>query len=272
MFRALTCPSSGGKIVFTQHLVSSLSVNVCTVHWYTVYCADVYTDEEQKLLDLGLQYSMQRSTKSTWTNLVLETERAIRLLCDKLQSALGTIASKKLKQLHNTKHQNNTRKRQLHIPKQINQKITSKNAMITRADKDETTVITHTHDFIHKFDVFSTMHHSIVLFHQPTLMLNFLLLHYYPRHVSSINMPIFRRKNCIHTASGSFALCKRLHSTLVESGLQSQCEYASPACRLNDGHEQCTGNTSREPGTVRGTARRPHFSLAIISVTVQLRI
>ena len=62
-------------------------------------------------------------------------------------------------------------------------------------------------------------------FHQPTLMHNFLysltirLLHYYPLHVSSINMPIFRRKNCIHTASGIFALCKRLHSTLVESGL-----------------------------------------------------
>jgi hypothetical protein len=34
-------------------------------------------------------------------------------------------------------------------------------------------------------------------------------------------MPIFRRKYCIHTASGIFALCKRLHSTLVESGLQS---------------------------------------------------
>ena len=32
MFRTLTCPSSGGKIVFTQHLVSSLSVNVSTVH------------------------------------------------------------------------------------------------------------------------------------------------------------------------------------------------------------------------------------------------
>jgi len=32
MFRALTRPSSGGKIVFTQHLVSSLSVNVWTVH------------------------------------------------------------------------------------------------------------------------------------------------------------------------------------------------------------------------------------------------
>ena len=32
MFRALTCPSSGGLIVFSQHLVSSLSVNGCTVH------------------------------------------------------------------------------------------------------------------------------------------------------------------------------------------------------------------------------------------------
>ena len=44
------------------------------------------------------------------------------------------------------------------------------------------------------------------------------LLHYYPRHVSSINMPIFRSKNCIHTASGIFVVCKRLPSTLVESG------------------------------------------------------
>ena len=74
------------------------------------------------------------------------------------------------------------------------------------------------------FDVFSTVHHSIELFHQPTLMHSFLyslticLLHYYSRHVSSINMPIFRRKNCIHTASDIFALCKCLHSTLVESG------------------------------------------------------
>ena len=32
MFRALTCPSSGGPVVYTQHLVSTLSVNGCTVH------------------------------------------------------------------------------------------------------------------------------------------------------------------------------------------------------------------------------------------------
>ena len=78
----------------------------------------------------------------------------------------------------------------------------------------------------------------IELFHQPTLMHSFLyslticLLHYYPRHVSSINMPIFRRKNRIHTASGILALCKRLHSTLVESGLvRSQPVYCADVYR-----------------------------------------
>ena len=74
----------------------------------------------------------------------------------------------------------------------------------------------------------------VELFHQPTLMHDFLyslticLLHYCPRHVSNINMPIFRRKNCIHTASGIFALCKRLHSTLVESGLLCSPLSTSP--------------------------------------------
>ena len=47
--------------------------------------------------------------------------------------------------------------------------------------------------------LYSVKVNFIELFHQPTLMHNFYslticLLHYYPRHVSSINMPIFRRK------------------------------------------------------------------------------
>ena len=93
------------------------------------------------------------------------------------------------------------------------------------------------HSSYEDFDVFLTVHHSIELFHQPTLMHNFLyslticLLHYYPRHFSSINMPIFRRKNCTHTASGIVALCKRLHSTPVESGLHSQLVYCAGVYR-----------------------------------------
>jgi len=37
MFRALTCPSSGGPIVYALHLVSSLTVNGC---------AAVYTESD----------------------------------------------------------------------------------------------------------------------------------------------------------------------------------------------------------------------------------
>ena len=63
------------------------------------------------------------------------------------------------------------------------------------------------------------------------------MLHYYPRHISSINMSIFRRKNFIHTTSGIVALCKRLHSTLVESGLQSalnQCTGFSTNTQISN--------------------------------------
>ena len=45
------------------------------------------------------------------------------------------------------------------------------------------------------------------------------MLHYNPRHVSSINMPIFSRTNCIITASVILNLCKRLYSMPDESRL-----------------------------------------------------
>jgi len=43
------------------------------------------------------------------------------------------------------------------------------------------------------------------------------MLRYNPRHVLSSNMLIFRRSNCIITASVIVTLCKRLYSTPVES-------------------------------------------------------
>jgi hypothetical protein len=47
-------------------------------------------------------------------------------------------------------------------------------------------------------------------------------------------MPIFRRKNCIHAASGIVALCKRLHSTPVESqSALNQCN-AEPFTESDD--------------------------------------
>ena len=49
------------------------------------------------------------------------------------------------------------------------------------------------------------------------------MLHYNPRHVSSINMPLFRRTKCIITASGIVTLCKRLYRMPDESSLQRNC-------------------------------------------------
>jgi len=54
MFRALTRPSSGGQILLSQHLVSSLSVNGCTVRRMREDCS---------LLSTGMLYSrLQRVT------------------------------------------------------------------------------------------------------------------------------------------------------------------------------------------------------------------
>ena len=60
MFRVLTCPSSGGKIVFTQHLILSLSVNSCRVQRmrtdcsavcsYPAYCTVLYTEWRYQML------------------------------------------------------------------------------------------------------------------------------------------------------------------------------------------------------------------------------
>ena len=45
------------------------------------------------------------------------------------------------------------------------------------------------------------------------------MLHYNPRNVSSINMPIFSRTNFIITASGIVTLCKRLYGTALQSAV-----------------------------------------------------
>ena len=49
------------------------------------------------------------------------------------------------------------------------------------------------------------------------------MLHYNPRHVSSINMPIFRWTNCIITASGIVTLCKWLYTMQQRTRLCALC-------------------------------------------------
>jgi hypothetical protein len=56
------------------------------------------------------------------------------------------------------------------------------------------------------------------------------MLHYNPRHVSSINMSIFRRTNCIIAASGIVSLCTIQYSMPDESRL---CSAESALIRYN---------------------------------------
>ena len=60
-------------------------------------------------------------------------------------------------------------------------------------------------------------------------------------------MPIFRRTNCIHTASGIVTLCKQLHSTPVESGLQSAFNRCTVQPFTESDNTRCCVNTICPP-------------------------
>ena len=53
-----------------------------------------FTKEERELLHKGLQYNMQQTSKTNWTNLVVETEQAIRLVETRSQEAYRILAAK----------------------------------------------------------------------------------------------------------------------------------------------------------------------------------
>ena len=118
------------------------------------------TKEEQELLDKGLQYNIQQTSKTNWTNLVIETEQGIRLLEVRSQDAYRILAAKKVKQLQHTLNNNNNNstihKRQMYLTKNIQHKIKENNAVITQADKGKTLVIIYTQDYHNKVHTFLT--------------------------------------------------------------------------------------------------------------------
>ena len=75
------------------------------------------------------------------------------------------------------------------------------------------------------------------------------MLHYnyVPRHVSSINMPVFRRTNCIITTSGTVIPCKRLYSMPDESRLQSDLIWHTVLYSTESDGTKCCDNTICSP-------------------------
>jgi len=81
------------------------------------------------------------------------------------------------------------------------------------------------------------------------------MLHYNPQHVSSSTLLIFRRTNCIITASGIVTLCKRPYSMPVKSGLQLALNRHTvwPFTESDDTRD--CNNTICPPEDEQGTAR-----------------
>jgi hypothetical protein len=121
-----------------------------------------------KLLKYGLNYSIEKPTASYLTNLIAETERAIKLLDVKMQNTYHFLATNKLKQISNSTNQNATQKRQLYVMKKLNQKLATENAIITQADKGKTIVIINTEEYSNKIHTFLATNNFNTLTRDPT--------------------------------------------------------------------------------------------------------
>ena len=80
------------------------------------------------------------------------------------------------------------------------------------------------------------------------------MLHYNPQHVSSSTLLIFRRTNCIITASGITTLCKQPYSMPAENGLSPLSTGILYGCLQSDDTRGCN-NTICPPEDEQGTAR-----------------
>jgi len=63
--------------------------------------------EEMSLLNRGLQHSIEKPQEKYLTDLIMETEQAIRMLEPKMQSAYRILATRKLKQIKTSSNHHN---------------------------------------------------------------------------------------------------------------------------------------------------------------------
>jgi hypothetical protein len=106
-------------------------------------------------------YSIENKLKTYWNNLLVETERAIKLLDIKLQNPFRTMAAKKLKQIHDSENLHKaTEKRQLYIIKKLNQKLVT--------EKGKTIAIINSEEYLKKVHTFITDNNLHLIQKDPT--------------------------------------------------------------------------------------------------------
>jgi len=121
-----------------------------------------------QLLKYGLNYSIERTISSYIANLTAETEGAIRLLDVKMQNTYRIMPRNKLKQIINSKGQNNVlQKRQLHLMKELN-KVDYKKCNNYTGGEGKTIVLINSNEYSEKVHSFLTANNFIILTKDPT--------------------------------------------------------------------------------------------------------
>jgi hypothetical protein len=116
-----------------------------------------FNREEEKILELGLNYAHERPTKHFLQDLIIDTENAIKQLNENEQNIYRFLACKKLKQIQNNRSTNILHKRRRYTIKQIRTKLAQNNLIITKADKGKTIVIINKNTYTQKVEDFLTV-------------------------------------------------------------------------------------------------------------------
>jgi len=127
-----------------------------------------FTEEELGLLNNGLEYSIEKPPETYFTDLVVETERAIKLLDRKSQDSFRNSAANILKLINSSNSHNNLQEEQLYIVEQIERKLVTENAILVHADNGKTVVIINSDEYSEKVETFLAAKKFSILDRDPT--------------------------------------------------------------------------------------------------------
>ena len=94
-----------------------------------------------------------------------------------------------------------------------------KGTKLCAADRNESSVYRELQEICLTLNIYLSLFSSYQLNAHFLYSITIYMFHYNPQHVSNSTLLIFKRTNCIITASGIFTLCKRPYNMPVESGL-----------------------------------------------------
>jgi uncharacterized protein YlaN (UPF0358 family) len=128
-----------------------------TLHERTMHLTQIESDKEEiDLLNLGMNYAIEKPISRNMKQLIIETEQAISQLHEQLRNGYRIIAHKRFKQILHDKH-NPLHIQQNRILKRIRHKLQLNNLTLVQVDKGK-----------NGLDMCYSMHFYKVLINTPT--------------------------------------------------------------------------------------------------------